>query len=168
MLRFPRWGDLKQCLTFVNKISKEDTFTIFSGERITKSEEEEWLLGVIKSLKAKDALYLFALLGTRLIGNCELNRDMRFRRRSRHVGHLGIILDREYRDEGIGTEMIRTLLGYAKDYKFKILKLSVFDNNLRAIHTYEKLGFKKCGVIPKVIMYKNRLVDEVIMFKEAV
>lgn len=166
IFKTPQWEDLDLCLEFINKISKEDTFITFSGEEIKREEEIDWLSGAIRAMEKRDALYLVAFIGERLIGNCELKRMTSGRNRTKHVGHLGITIDEGFREEGIGTEMLNILIGEAKGYGLKILTLTVFANNTRAIHTYEKVGFKKCGEIPKGIFYKDRHIGEILMFQE--
>lgn len=36
VIRYPQWKDLNQLTEYINKLSAEDTFTTFSGEKITK------------------------------------------------------------------------------------------------------------------------------------
>jgi ribosomal protein S18 acetylase RimI-like enzyme len=45
--------------------------------------------------------------------------------------------------------------------------LSVFSTNKIAMNLYKKLGFKKVARIPKQLQYKNKLVDEIVMIREA-
>ena len=47
--------------------------------------------------------------------------------------------------------------------KSKVIQLSVFASNTPAINLYKKIGFKKVAVIPKVLIYKNKFEDEIIM-----
>jgi RimJ/RimL family protein N-acetyltransferase len=45
----------------------------------------------------------------------------------------------------------------------KVLMLSAFASNKRAIHVYEKVGFVQNGRIPRKFFKDGKYVDEVIM-----
>ena len=62
--------------------------------------------------------------------------------------------------------MIRQALKYAHKEGIKIVKLFVFANNKRAIHLYQKLGFKKVGLLKDALKDKGRYFDEIIMAKD--
>ena len=47
----------------------------------------------------------------------------------------------------------------------EVVDLEVFENNARAIHTYEKLGYKITGRIPEGLKYKGKYIDALIMTK---
>jgi len=48
----------------------------------------------------------------------------------------------------------------------KILTFDVYVTNKRAIHVYEKVGFKETGRVPKRYYKKGKYIDAVIMTKE--
>jgi len=45
----------------------------------------------------------------------------------------------------------------------KVLKLSAFETNKRAIHVYEKTGLVQTGRIPRKFFRDGKYIDEVIM-----
>jgi RimJ/RimL family protein N-acetyltransferase len=47
----------------------------------------------------------------------------------------------------------------------EMLTLTAFASNKRAIHVYEKAGFKQVGVVPKAFLKDNLYVDQVIMVR---
>ena len=58
------------------------------------------------------------------------------------------IMEREYRGQGYGTEALRHVVDYAFDeLGLILLGLTVFPSNQRAIRAYEKVGFRKTGVL---------------------
>ncbi len=70
----------------------------------------------------------------------------------------------EFWDKGIGSQALKLL----KDYIFKKLhaKKIIIDphtDNPRAIHVYEKVGFKKIKILKKHELYKNKKVDAWLM-----
>lgn len=66
--------------------------------------------------------------------------------------------------KGYGSEAMRLML----DYGFGILnmhriELNVFDYNSRAIHVYEKLGFKREGIQREALFYNHAYHDSITM-----
>jgi RimJ/RimL family protein N-acetyltransferase len=63
----------------------------------------------------------------------------------RHAG-LGLLVAREFRGQGLGTEALRLLLAFAFDeLNLHRVELGVFSYNVRAIQLYERVGFQHEG-----------------------
>ena len=59
-----------------------------------------------------------------------------------------VIMEREYRGQGYGTEALRHVVDYAfNELGLTLLGLTVFPSNQRAIRAYEKVGFRKTEVL---------------------
>ena len=56
---------------------------------------------------------------------------------------IAIALDRGHRERGIGTTLLKALLELARSQNAARLSLAVEKENLRALHVYEKAGFKR-------------------------
>jgi ribosomal protein S18 acetylase RimI-like enzyme len=54
-----------------------------------------------------------------------------------------IAVDKYYRSQGIGTQLINKVFGFAKDKGFKEVTLEVINTNPKAKELYERLGFIK-------------------------
>ena len=80
-----------------------------------------------------------------------------------HVGGIGIVIKQGYRDVGIGTEIMHTQIDLARKMGLKVLTLTAFASNKRAIHVYEKVGFVQTGRIPRKHFKDGKYVDEAIM-----
>lgn len=66
--------------------------------------------------------------------------------------------------KGFGSEAMKLML----DYGFGVLalhriELNVFDYNERAMHVYEKLGFKREGVQREALFYDHKYHDSILM-----
>jgi len=62
-----------------------------------------------------------------------------------HQCEFGIIVGKGYRNQGIGSELIKNIEHLAKDhFRIELLHLQVYAEN-PAIHLYERLGFKEFG-----------------------
>ena len=54
------------------------------------------------------------------------------------------IMEREYRGQGYGTEVLKHVVDYAfNELGLTLIGLTVFPSNQRAIRAYEKVGFRK-------------------------
>lgn len=161
--RFIQKDDLDKLLNFINKLADEDTFVLVN-KRFTKKEEEKYLRERLKGIRTKKSFNIAAFYGGKIMAHGDVVRK---ERRQEHVGELAISVSRGFRDEGLGSFLIKELITMAKDFlKLKILYLRVFGNNQRARHIYRKMGFKECGQIPKALFYKDKYEDEIMMFKE--
>jgi RimJ/RimL family protein N-acetyltransferase len=166
VLRFPRKDDLEDLLEYINELSREDTFLTFSGEVITRKEEELFLTDVLKDMKVHKQLFLMAYDGNRLAGVCGIEQDKSVRKRALHIGIAGISLRKEYRGDGIGRTMFETLIKIGCKYLlYKLLTLNVYSLNIKAQKLYESVGFKRYGVLPGGIYYKGDYIDKIQMYK---
>ena len=82
------------------------------------------------------------------IGNTSLHLD-KLNKRS----DFGIVIgDKNYWGNGYATECLKILGDYVfKKLKFNRLQLTVFTDNRRAVRAYQKVGFKKEGILRKHI-----------------
>lgn len=79
-------------------------------------------------------------------------------------GNISVSLIRRCWDKGYGGEAIRLMMGYAfSDPRLSRLSLTVFAYNTRAIHVYQKAGFKMEGKQRKAINRDGRRWDLIYM-----
>lgn len=64
-----------------------------------------------------------------------------------HRGFLGMGLIKNYRGQGLGTQLITRALKHAKEIGLEKVELSVYTENTAAIKLYKKIGFKEIGVV---------------------
>lgn len=158
---YPTLANLAEVLTFANALIAEDTFIELSGKPITLKEQEKWLKELLDQVKKKERIHIVVKVKGRYAGNGEVRIG---KYRHGHVGNIGIALASPYREEGIGTELLKKLFDEARRAGLRLLTISCYENNPRALHIYEKLGFVRAGTIPGAIKYKNGYVGEVIMY----
>ncbi len=83
-----------------------------------------------------------------------------------HRAYMGISIQKEYCNMGLGSIMIECAVKQAKENGFEQLELGVFEDNAEAIHLYEKFGFQKYGIQPRAFKLKDGTYrDELIMVK---
>lgn len=161
LLRTLKWEDLDDLLDLINALVDEEA-DITRSERVSLKQETEWLAGALARQEMGEVYYLVAVVDDKVVANSELRREGGH---SKHVGVVGIAIKKGYRDVGIGSEMMKTLVDQARKLGLKMLGLNVFESNERAYHVYEKIGFAQTGVIPKKIYKDGKYINEIIMTK---
>ena len=130
---------------------------------MTRVMEEEWL----ENLKDQNNDVYFAILISKdidtekHIGNCGIHRiDWKNR-----VGCAGIVIgEKEYQGKGFGIEAMELLLRYGfNTLNLNRIELEVYDFNIRAIKSYEKLDFIEEGRKRQAVWINGRYHDQIIM-----
>ncbi len=161
ILRTLKREDLDDLLALINSLVEEKA-DIIKTVKVTREEEASWLSKVLVNIERGDIFFIAAEIDGKVVANSEIGRGDGY---SAHVGGLGIAIKSGFRDLGIGTEMMRALIDQGKSWGMKLLTLSVFGSNSRAIHVYEKVGFVQVGRIPKKFFKEGKYVDEILMTK---
>jgi len=160
ILRTLRWEDLDDCIELINSLVAEGA-NIAKNDKVTREGEIEWLAGALSRMERGEKVYLVAEVDGKVVGNSEIGR--RLGGYDKHVGGIGIAIKKGFRDVGVGTEMMKALIKQGREMGLKVLTLTAFANNKRAIHVYEKLGFQETGHIPKKFFKRGKFIDELIM-----
>ena len=122
--------------------------------------EEEF---IDKALQSEHELVLgIALQGSdRLIGGTGLHR-MDFR--SRHAGFGITIGEKEEWGKGYGTKATRLMVAHAfETLNLNRVWLHVYEYNQRGIRVYERIGFRKEGVLRQDTYREGRYWDTIVM-----
>lgn len=162
ILRTPRMSDLDDFLEFINSLVDEGA-EILVEKRTTREAEADWVGRLLADIEKGSVICVAGEVEGKVVANSEVRKGTGKRS---HVGTLGVGIRDGYRDVGIGTEMMRVLVEESRKAGLKLLRLTVFDSNLRARHVYEKVDFRQVGKMPKAIRQGDRYVDEVSMALE--
>lgn len=163
VLRLAKPEDLVAMTDYVNALSSEDTFVSFSGEQLTLEQEKKFLDEVLEKMQKGDCVNLLGFIDNKLIGIANVDR---LTRRSNHVGSVGLSIKKEHRGEGVGKEMLTTVLELGKQMGIKMVELSCFANNTSACALYKSTGFNEIGRIPEKFFYKGGYIDSIIFAKK--
>lgn len=168
VLRYPVMEDAQALLDFINTISLEDTFVRFAGEQQALDEEQKYLASEIQLCSTGNAVKLFCFVEGKFAGVTDIHRDTSLLTRRLHSGIFGIIVSKEFRGEGVGTQLITSIVQEAKKHisGLKLIKLDCFANNEPAMALYKKVGFVEAGRIPKALFRQGEYTDEVHMALE--
>lgn len=131
-----------------------------AGEFTTTAEEEQ---AILESAAASgNSVFIVADADGKIVGLANIGGGRR--RAARHSGTIGITLHPDYRDQGIGTRMMRYLIEWARENSIITrLELHVFVHNNRAIHVYEQVGFVLEGIRRNAFIKEGKYVDSMVM-----
>lgn len=92
-----------------------------------------------------------------MIGNCGFH-NIDWRNRNAEMGVF--IGDKSHWDQGFGTEVMRLLLRHGlKTLNLQRICLRVYENNPRAIRSYEKAGFAHEGRLRQAVFQDGEYLD---------
>ncbi|EKD67313.1 MAG: GCN5-related N-acetyltransferase, partial [uncultured bacterium] len=127
-------SDLSDLLAYANNLIDEDTFVLLSGNHLTYEHEKTYVLDAINAMKEKKKIHLIARIGGKLAASFEV-RVLPLRKS--HAGEIGISVAPEFRGSGVGKKCMEILIKEAKKLGLRLLVLTCFAINARAIHVYE-------------------------------
>lgn len=164
IIRYPVKTDLKEMWRYINKLSKEKTFVRYQGEEITLKEEKKFVKDTLKKIREKKALQLLVFYQNHLIG---ISGTEMYDRVVKHIGLFGISVEKEYRSEGIGKQLMTCVIEEAKKHlpDLRIITLSHFAINSIARKMYNDFGFKEYGKLPEGLFYRENYIDYIFMYK---
>ncbi len=155
-LRAYRQSDLELARAFLNdpEVGQYMRPGIFFPLR--EDDELKWY----QSLDANsEKLYSFAIelqASGEYIGGCGVV-DISAKNR---VGSVGLFLGPAYLGRGLGSDTLRVLVDFCfGEINLNKVKLMVYSFNPRAIRCYEKLGFRREGVLREEIFRHGRYHD---------
>lgn len=139
----------------------ENNILFDSADEFTFTLEQE--IGIVQgAIDSPTAQWLVAVdeAGT-LIGSINVFPG---RRGLRHTVSLSMTVAKEWRDQGVGTALMREMMAWCDaNPQIRRLELDVFTENTRAIHLYEKLGFVREGVRQAAVLKAGRFRDLLMM-----
>jgi len=163
-IRPPVEKDAGELSRFINKLSKEKVYTLMQGERTTKKKELDHIKKVRKNIQKKKGVWLLMFCGEELVGMANIKLRPKI---YRHTGNLGILIKKEFRGQKLGAILIKKIMKESSHLTgIKKIILQVFKNNIPAINLYKKFGFKEYGYLPRAIKWRNKYMDEVLMYKD--
>ena len=126
-----------------------------------KSKEEEIIRKYANSL---NSILLVAKFENKLIGNIDLTGSERIK--MSHTAMLGMGIDRKWRNQGVGSALIKCALDWAlQNSNLTIIWLDVYSSNDLGLNLYFNSGFKECGRINNFFKEGDGYIDKIQMVK---
>lgn len=136
-----------------------ETTTAMPSERVSHAES------FVARLGENDHQFVAVATGPdgaeQVLGSAGINV---YSGRKRHSAGLGIMVHRDYQDLGIGTALLEKVLDIADNWLgLARVELTVFADNARAIHLYEKHGFEREGLRRMSTLRAGQYCDDLLM-----
>jgi len=152
--------DAKAVIDFTRKAGKETDNLTFGAEglEVTPEQEAKYLQEMQDNPRAvflcvwKDG----DLIATGFLSGME--------RRMKHRSRLAISVLKSEWGQGVGSAVMERLIDFAKEIDSEIVELEVRSDNTRAIHLYEKYGFKRIGTFPGFFKIRGEYIDFELMY----
>lgn len=105
---------------------------------------------------------LVAEMEGRVVGSLGLHVETAARRR--HCGSIGMGVHDDFQGRGVGTTLMNALVELADRWLgLERIELSVYTDNARAVHLYEKFGFTIEGTARRYARRQGSYVDAYLM-----
>jgi len=158
-LRPAREEEAEELLALVNEVAGEGIY--IGTEKLLLSLEEERQF-IRDALENPRKLLVVAEVDGKVVAISNVFAGS-FGRKDRHVGTLGMLVAKPYRELGLGTAMMTYLLAWARDIGLEKVDLEVFSTNQRAINLYRKFGFIEEGRRRRAFRLLDQYADDVMM-----
>ncbi len=146
-------GELYQ---FFLHLTEEDRYHL--KEDVT-SEVVIWRW--VGTIDYERAVPIVAWDGKAIVAEGIIHRTRTFSRR--HIGEISILIDRENKQKGIGTALIKELVGIARSLGIKRLYFSVLAKENDAIAAAAHVGFHKIATLPSYNMDPDGIYGDVVL-----
>ena len=164
VIRTAKAEDAASILQIQKEVVAEDIFLTTASVEFNKTVEQQmnWIEKILDNDKET---MLVAETPNGIVGWIVLSSVDRIR--LSHNGSLGMMIQKDFRDAGIGKLLILAILSWAKQNPcIEKISLGVFSTNKRAIALYKKMGFLEEGrKIKEFKLNDNEYVDDVLMYQ---
>ncbi|PLS15423.1 N-acetyltransferase [Bacillus sp. M6-12] len=153
--------DAEKYIEYVNAVAGEsDNLTFGKGEYRSNIQQQERIIREFSH--ADNELFLIAEIDGEIVGNLTFRAGKRSR--NSHVGEFGVSVQKQYWGMAIGKKMMEYLLSWARTTEeVRKINLKVREDNIPAIKLYEKLGFKKEGVVTREFLIEEKFYNASLM-----
>jgi RimJ/RimL family protein N-acetyltransferase len=157
-LRPARPTDGRPLARLFAEVRTEGRWLIATPGSVSEPSEAFWIGELIR---ANEHLALVAEADGDVVGNVLVNVDRGVA--TEHIGVLSICIAADWRDVGIGSELVAAAQRWSVERGLRKLSLGVFPDNERAIAVYEKRGFVREGLRRMQYRSGDRFRDEILM-----
>ena len=159
-LRAPQWEDLDDFMDLMEELVELEAMIARNEKRPWDVEIENWAR-IIKDTELDKSATVVAEVDGCLVGHTGFHRRGGW---LSHVASLGTIVRIDYRNMGIGGEMLREVEVQARRLGVEVLTLEVYDVN-PAMRLYKRHGYREYGRLPGGVCYRDVYHDVVSMYK---
>ncbi len=123
------------------------------SDTLTSDFDDFWNVNILKEeLLAVNSHYLVAISDNEILGFAGIKAFLE------EADIMNIVVKKSYRNQGIGTLLLENLIQLAISLDLTSITLEVNEENLSAIHLYQKFGFNQIGIRKNYYQNKNGLI----------
>lgn len=153
-------GDAAELLKHLQAVGAETDNLSYGKDTFLISPEREAKF-IDRFYKSQNDIMLIALCGDVVVGNAIVERNKI--KRYNHRAELSLTVLREFWGRGIGSELMRRMIDFAKSVGIEILYLEVRADNERAVSLYKKFGFSLIGEYENFFKINDKYYDAYLM-----
>jgi len=113
--------------------------------------------------ESSNGILLVAEYQNELIGNIDITGSTRSK--TAHTAMLGMGIKAQWRNQGLGTILIQSVIDWAKESsQLKLIWLDVYASNELGFNLYKNMGFEVSGVIKNFFKDENGFQDKIQMY----
>ena len=160
-IREAKTSDAEGLLNTINTYIPQSEYIPLLEEELTQSVKikSEWINSFIIQ---NNSLLLVAEYEGVIIGNIDLTGSSR--KVMQHTALVGMGLLKEWRNTGLGTQLVSALIEWSKLHSvLELLWLQVYTDNELGIGLYKKMGFIENGIIKGFFKQNNQYLDNLTM-----
>ena len=152
--------DAEKILEYTKIVGNESNNILFGSEGIGLNVDQE--VKVLESIiNHPKQIMIVAIANDEIVGLANLSGQTR--ERIAHQARLAISVRKDYWGKGISSQLMSSLINFAKEIQIEVITLEVFSNNIRGIKLYEKFGFEHIGEFKKFAKINGEFVDAKLM-----
>ncbi len=160
-IRSAEISDAENLLKTIKKYIVDSEFIpkLFDEIKLTIQQEEDWINSFIQK---ENSLLLIAEYENVIIGNIDITGSSRVI--MQHTGVIGMGMLTEWRNSGLGTELMKHSINWAKENPIlELLWLQVYCENELGVSLYRKMNFKENGIIKNYFKLNGKYYDNLTM-----
>ncbi|MCC5896163.1 MAG: GNAT family N-acetyltransferase [Alkalibacterium sp.] len=156
-------SDAEAVIDLLNRTATQTGFMTQGEEGVGLTVEEE-AKELDKIYSSENNSVILAIVDKQVIGIASIHSSSK--PKIRHIGDIGIVIDKDFWGMGLGRLMMEDLLEWANESKvLKRLQLQVQHRNSRARALYESLGFDLEAVMQYGVKDNGEYLDVCLMSK---
>lgn len=154
-------SDAEKIVAFYNYVGGETSYLSFEKDEYPMDVEAQ--AESIRGLEGNETnIMLMAMDGEDIAGIATISSSHKVK--ARHDGGLGIVVAQRYQGQGIGTELIRRLIEWARGNGItRRISLDTRADNVKAVELYMKLGFIVEGCRRNATLLDEKYYDIYVM-----
>lgn len=162
-IRLPQRSDAQAILDLKRGYIKNTVILPLTLEDYPNDLQKEITL-IEEYEKSNNSIFLVAEFNNQLIGNIDLTGSKRSK--IGHTAMLGMGIDENWRNQGLGKILIECAIEWAKKKSdIEIVWLDVYSSNEIGYNLYQKMGFEVSGIIKNFFKEGQNYIDKVQMYQ---